>query len=165
MVWNMNAGMHGGRGACFSDCTQSCWGSCHLIKFFFYLFTFFSQVHTCVLPLLANKGCLVGHHNLHGSYTFSISKVECVCSLPSSVLRERAGRGGEEGEAVIEEESQTGDQSRQDREQSSGELTPAAANLPLHQGNAVFLSLSLKMCSSDFHPKDSTCLNWHISLF
>lgn len=67
------------------------------------------------------------------------------------MLRERAGRSGEEGEAVIEEESQIGDQSRQDGEQSSGESTPATANLRLHQGNAVFLFLSLEMCSSDFH--------------
>lgn len=74
-------------------------------------------------------------------------KVESVSLLLSSVLRERAGRGGEEGEAVTEEESQTGDQRRQDGEQSSGESTPAAANLPPHQGNAVFLSLSLEMCS------------------
>lgn len=73
------------------------------------------------------------------------AKVESVCV--SSVLRERAGRGGEEGEAVTEEESQTGDQRRQDGEQSSGESRPAAANLPPHQGNTVFLSLSLKMCS------------------
>lgn len=74
-------------------------------------------------------------------------KVESVCSFLSSVLRERAGRGREEGEAVTEEESQTGDQRRQDGEQSSGELTPAAANLPPHQGNRVFLALSLDMCS------------------
>lgn len=74
-------------------------------------------------------------------------KVESVCLLLSSVLRERAGRGGEEGEAVTEEESQTGDQRRQDGEQSSGESTSAAANLPPHQGNTVFLFLSLKMCS------------------
>lgn len=68
------------------------------------------------------------HHKPHGSFTFSLSKVECICSLPSSVLRERAGRVGEEGETVMEEESQTGDQSRQDGEQSSGEWTPAATN-------------------------------------
>lgn len=69
---------------------------------------------------------MMGNMNagIHGGGGLSpFSKVECVCSLPSSVLRERAGRGGEEGEAVIEEESQTGDQSRQDGEQSSGEST------------------------------------------
>lgn len=90
-------------------------------------------------------------------------KVESVCPLLSSVLRERAGRGGEEGEAVTEEESQAGDQRRQDREQSSGESTPAAANLPPHQGNTVFLSLSLKMCSL-LIPVSLFCLNNEASL-
>lgn len=106
---------------------------------------------------------LSGHLKPHGSYSFSTSKVEC--SLPSSVHRERAGRCGEEGEAVVEEEGETGDQSRQDGEQSSGESTPAAANLPLHQGNPLFPTLCLEICSSDSHPEYSRCLNCHRSGF
>lgn len=48
------------------------------------------------------------------------------------LCREREGCGGEEGEAVTEEESQTGDQRRQDGEQSLGESTPADFKLLLH---------------------------------
>lgn len=47
-------------------------------------------------------------------------------SLP---CREREGCGGEEGEAVTAEESQTGDQRRQDGEQSIGESIPHAVKL------------------------------------
>ena len=46
--------------------------------------------------------------------------------------REREGCSGEEGEAVTEEESQTGDQRRQDGEQSLGESSPFAFKLLLH---------------------------------
>lgn len=56
--------------------------------------------------------------------------VKCLSSASSDLLpalcREREGCGGEEGEAVTEEESQTGDQRRQDGEQSPGESSPAA---------------------------------------
>lgn len=101
-------------------------------------------VRTCVL-LPANTRCLVGPHQRHCSYTFSLSKVECFCSLPSSVLRERAGRGGEEGEAVVEEESQTGNQSRQDGEQSSGESTPCCCQ-PASSSGPRALSICLSKC-------------------
>lgn len=50
----------------------------------------------------------------------------------SSACREREGCGGEEGEAVAEETSQTGDQRRQDGEQSLGESPHAAFELLLH---------------------------------
>lgn len=50
----------------------------------------------------------------------------------SPLRRECEGCSGEEGEAVAEEESQTGDQRRQDGEQSPGESTPAAFKLLLH---------------------------------
>lgn len=43
----------------------------------------------------------------------------------SCLCRECEGCGGEEGEAVAEEESQTGDQRRQDGEQSLGEFCAA----------------------------------------
>lgn len=49
--------------------------------------------------------------------------------LSSALCRECEGCSGEEGEAVTEEESQTGDQRRQDGEQSLGESTPAAFKL------------------------------------
>ncbi len=52
--------------------------------------------------------------------------------LSSCLCRECEGCGGEEGEAVAEEESQAGDQRRQDREQSLGESTHAAFKLLLH---------------------------------
>lgn len=52
--------------------------------------------------------------------------------LSSALCRECEGCGGEEGEAVTEEESQTGDQRRQDGEQSLGESTPAAFKPLLH---------------------------------
>lgn len=52
--------------------------------------------------------------------------------LLSSPCRECEGCSGEEGEAVAEEESQTGDQRRQDGEQSLGESTTAVFKLLLH---------------------------------
>lgn len=63
------------------------------------------------------------------------SKVESLLilsPLSSSLCRECEGCSGEEGEAVAEEASQTGDQRRQDGEQSLGESTPAAFKLLLH---------------------------------
>lgn len=53
-------------------------------------------------------------------------------NLSSSLCREHEGCLGEEGEAVTEKESQTGDQRRQDGEQSLGESTLAAFKLLLH---------------------------------
>lgn len=56
-------------------------------------------------------------------------------SLPSHFIcfrlscRECEGCSGEEGEAAAEEESQTGDQRRQDGEPSLGESPPAAIKL------------------------------------
>lgn len=50
----------------------------------------------------------------------------------SSLCREHKGCSGEEGEAVAEEESQTGDQRRQDGEQSLGESALVAFLLLLH---------------------------------
>lgn len=62
--------------------------------------------------------------------SFLFKSVKCLSSASSDLLpalcREREGCGGEEGEAVTEEESQTGDQRRQDGEQSPGESSPAA---------------------------------------
>lgn len=46
--------------------------------------------------------------------------------------RECEGCSGEKGEAVTQEESQTGDQRRQDGEQSPGESNPSSFKLRLH---------------------------------
>lgn len=53
-------------------------------------------------------------------------------NLSSFLCREREGCVGEEGEAVAEKESETGDQRRQDGEQSLGESSLAAFKLLLH---------------------------------
>lgn len=67
--------------------------------------------------------------------------------LISSLLflcREREGCRGEEGEAVTEEASQTGDQRRQDGEQSPGESTPPLLSGLFSSRNAktIFISVS-----------------------
>lgn len=127
MMQNLNAGMHGRGGAHFPGCPIRL-GSCNFNRISFDLCF---QVNTCVLSEPANT---------RSSYDFSISRVKSVCFLLSSVLRECAGRSGEEGEAVAKEESQTGDQRRQDGEQSSGELTPAASSSSGQQGLFLFVS-------------------------
>lgn len=95
-----------------------------------------SEVKTYKVEIL-----FVMHDKPHGS-CFLFLLIQCtdmqneslliLSPLSSSLCRECEGCSGEEGEAVAEEESQTGDQRRQDGEQSLGESTPAAFKLLLH---------------------------------
>lgn len=93
-----------------------------------YEMTFF--VYFSVEPLLK-----ILFNSMYRNAEFSIFVFESLLIFYppfSSLCRECEGCTGEEGEAVAEEESQTGDQRRQDREQSLGESTHAALKLILY---------------------------------
>lgn len=79
---------------------------------------------------------VVGNYNFFNSIFPNFLTLVCVTPylfdslfdiFSPPLCREREGCGGKKSEAVTAEESQTGDQRRQDGEQSIGESTPDAA--------------------------------------